>query len=112
MATINAKQKGNRWELVCARILQPFFPRVATARAESKALDNLKVDLTNTYPFLFQCKHVERGLDPHKVLTEMPNWEGQYKVLLWKRNRQEPLVVMTLKDAAEVLQMLKNERII
>ena len=42
----------------------------------------------------------------------MPNWEGQYKVLLWKRNRQEPLVVMTLKDAAEVLQMLKNERII
>ena len=55
---MNVKQKGNRFELAVARMLRPFFPEVGTARNHDRELDNQKVDLVNTYPFLIQCKHV------------------------------------------------------
>jgi hypothetical protein len=106
---MNVKQKGNRFELAVARMLRPFFPEVGTARNHDRELDNQKVDLVNTYPFLIQCKHVERGLDPFKVLEEMPDWDYQYKVLLWKKNRRKTLVVMEWDDAEEILAMIKRE---
>ena len=70
------------------------------------------MDLVNTYPFLIQCKHVERGLDPFKVLEEMPDWDLQYKVLLWKKNRKGVLVVMSLEDATEIAYMMKREKLL
>ena len=106
---MNSKDKGNRFELAVARMLRPLFPNVGTARNHDRALDAQKVDLVNTYPFLIQCKHVERGLDPFKVLEEMPDWDLQYKVLLWKKNRKKTLVVMEWEDAEEILMMLKRE---
>jgi hypothetical protein len=42
----------------------------------------------------------------------MPSTPGMYNVLLWKRNRKTTLVVMSVEDATEIAQMLKNERII
>lgn len=109
---MNVKQKGNRFEQLVARVLRPIFPDVATARERDRWLDGQGVDLVNTYPFLIQCKHVERGLDPHKVLADMPETDGQYKVLLWKKNRKGTLLVMTLEDAEEIAYMLKREKII
>ena len=106
---MNSKDKGNRFELAVARMLRPLFPNVGTARNHDRALDAQKVDLVNTYPFLIQCKQVERGLDPFKVLEEMPDWDLQYKVLLWKKNRKKTLVVMEWEDAEEILMMLKRE---
>ena len=106
---MNSKDKGNRFELAVARMLRPLFPNVGTARNHDRALDAQKVDLVNTYPFLIQCKHVERGLDPFKVLEEMPDWDLQYKVLLWKKNRKKTLVVMEWEDAEEIQMMLKRE---
>jgi len=106
---MNVKQKGNRFERLVARVLRPIFPYVATARERDRWLDGQGVDLVNTYPFLIQCKHVERGLDPFKVLEEMPDWDYQYKVLLWKKNRRKTLVVMEWDDAEEILAMIKRE---
>jgi hypothetical protein len=42
----------------------------------------------------------------------MPETDGQYKVLLWKKNRKGTLLVMTLEDAEEIAYMLKREKII
>ena len=109
---MNVKQKGNRFELAVARALRQFFPDVGTARNNDRNLDAQKVDLVNTYPFLIQCKHVERGLDPHKVLADMPETDGQYKVLLWKKNRKGTLLVMTMEDAEELAYMMKREKLI
>ena len=109
---MNSKDKGNRFELAVARMLRPLFPNVGTARNHDRALDAQKVDLVNTYPFLIQCKHVERGLDPFKVLEEMPDWDLQYKVLLWKKNRKKTLVVMEWEDATEIAYMMKREKLL
>jgi hypothetical protein len=108
---MNVKQKGNRFEQLVARMLRKYFPDVATSRERNKWLDNQGVDLVNTGCFYIQCKHVERGLDPHKVLEEMPK-SNKLNVLLWKRNRKGTLVVMNMEDATEVVRMLRREKII
>lgn len=109
---MNSKQKGNRFEQAVARKLRQLFPGVRTAREMNKWLDAQGVDFVDTYPFQFQAKHVERGLDPHAVLERMPQVDGMYNVLLWKRNRKSTLVIMDINDAEEIGWMLKNERII
>jgi hypothetical protein len=35
-----------------------------------------------------------------------------YNVLLWKRNRKTTLVVMSVEDATEIAQMLKENRVL
>lgn len=102
---INAKQKGNRWELACARLLKPIWPQAATARLMSKAADDAGIDLVNTGRFNIQCKHVERGLDLHSTLDRMPNFG--FNVVLWKRNRKTALAVLTMSQAQELIYLLQ-----
>jgi hypothetical protein len=101
---LNAKQKGNRWELLCARLLKPTWPQVATARLMSKAADDAGMDLVNTGRFNIQCKHVERGLDLHGTLDKMPTFG--FNVVLWKKNRRTPLAVLTMSQAQELTSLL------
>ena len=93
-------------------MLRPLWPNVQTSRLMNKWLDGQGVDLVETYPFHIQCKHVERGLDPHAVLEHMPNTPGMYNVLLWKRNRKTTLVVMSVEDATEIAHMLKQNGVL
>ncbi len=102
---LNAKQKGNRWELACARLLKPIWPQVATARLMSKAADDAGMDLVNTGRFNLQCKHVERGLDLHGTLERMPTFG--FNVVLWKRNRKTALAVLTMSQAQELISLLQ-----
>ena len=102
---LNAKQKGNRWELLCVHLLKPIFPQVATARLMSKAADDAGMNLVNTGRFNIQCKHVERGLDLHGTLERMPTFG--YNVVLWKRNRKAPLVVLKMSEAQELISLLQ-----
>jgi hypothetical protein len=102
---LNAKQKGNRWELACARLLKPIWPQVATARLMSKAADDAGMDLVNTGRFNLQCKHVERGLDLHGTLDKMPTFG--FNVVLWKRNRKTALAVLTMSQAHELISLLQ-----
>jgi hypothetical protein len=101
---LNAKQKGNRWELLCAHLLKPTWPQVATARLMSKAADDAGMDLVNTGRFNIQCKHVERGLDLHGTLDKMPTFG--FNIVLWKRNRKTPLAVLTMSQAQELTSLL------
>jgi len=109
---MNVKQKGNRFEQAVARKLRQLFPNVRTSRQCNAWLDAQGVDFVETYPFQIQAKHVERGLDPHAVLERMPEVDGMYNVLVWKRNRKQTLVVLTIEDAEEIAWMLKRERIL
>jgi len=101
---LNAKQKGNRWELLCVHLLKPIFPQAATARLMSKAADDAGMDLVNTGRFNIQCKHVERGLDLHGTLDKMPTFG--FNVVLWKKNRRTPLAVLTMSQAQELTSLL------
>jgi hypothetical protein len=109
---MNSKHKGNRFEQAVARRLRHLFPNVRTAREMNKWLDAQGVDFVDTYPFQFQAKHVERGLDPHAVLERMPQNDQMYNVLLWKKNRKATLVVMSIEDAEEIAWILKRERVL
>ena len=109
---MNSKHKGNRFEQAVDRRLRQLFPNVRTAREMNKWLDAQGVDFVETYPFQFQAKHVERGLDPHAVLERMPQNDQMYNVLLWKKNRKATLVVMSIEDAEEIAWILKRERVL
>ena len=108
MGSINSKQKGNRFEQYCARVMRALFPDAKTSRATDLSRDAEKVDLTGTKPFNVQCKHVERSLDAHNLLAEMPS-DANYNVLMHKRNQKGTVVCLTLEDFMEIAQMLKKK---
>ncbi len=78
------KSRGNKWELVVAKWLQPFFNKsIITTRQGNRDLDNKKIDLMfsdgNTLPFHPQCKSSQSFL--WTWLDELPK-KG---VIFWKR---------------------------
>ena len=105
---LNAKQKGNRWELLCAHFLQPIFPKVVTARSTDRAADAAGMDLVKTGNWAFQCKHVERGLDVFKTLEGMP--ANTTNVVLWKRNRKGAVAVLEMQQMLELILKLEAIR--
>lgn len=105
---LNAKQKGNRWELTCAHFLRLIFPEVVTARSTDRAADAAGMDLVKTGNWAFQCKHVERGLDVFKTLEGMP--VETINVVLWKRNRKGAVAVLEMKQMLELISKLEAIR--
>jgi len=105
---LNAKQKGNRWELLCAHFLRPIFPKVVTARSTDRAADAAGMDLVKTANWAFQCKHVERGLDVFKTLEAMP--KTTINVVLWKRNRKGAVAVLEMQTMLELISQLERTR--
>ena len=105
---LNAKQKGNRWELLCAHLLRPIWPQVVTARSTDRAADAAGMDLVKTGNWAFQCKHVERGLDVFKTLEGMP--VETINVVLWKRNRKGAVAVLEMKQMLELISKLEAIR--
>jgi len=105
---LNAKQKGNRWELLCAHLLRPIWPQVVTARSTDRAADAAGLDLVKTGNWAFQCKHVERGLDVFKTLEAMP--KTTINVLLWKRNRKGAVAVLEMNQMLALISQLERTR--
>jgi len=105
---LNAKQKGNRWELLCAHFLRPIWPQVVTARSTDRAADAAGMDLVKTGNWAFQCKHVERGLDVFKTLEAMP--KTTINVVLWKRNRKGAVAVLPMETMLELILQVERTR--
>ena len=104
---VNGRNKGNSYERQLAKEFREFgFEDCKTSRYESKMLDDMKVDLTNTGIFNVQAKAVER-LSPtyHEILSSMPK-DTNYNVIFHKRNRKGEVVVMTKEDFYEIMEML------
>lgn len=102
-----ARRKGHNYE---RKIRQEFiklgYVDCNTSRYESKMLDDQKVDLTNTGIYNVQCKAVERGVNYHALLSEMPK-DKKVNVVFHKKNRQET-VTMSKKDFYRILSTAKN----
>jgi len=112
MSKINARNKGNSYERkVKNEWIELGFEDCLTSRHASKYMDDLKVDLINTGPFNIQCKAVEKGVYPHKILEEMPD-DSKYNVLFHKKNRQGEVVSMMKEDFYELINMLISNKII
>lgn len=110
---INARKKGHAFELFVRKWFRKLgWDKCETSRYASKYEDDInKTDLVFTEPFRVQCKAVEKGLDPFGTLSEMPDDET-YNLLFWKKNRKGTLVVMTMEDFEDIVQMLKSNRIL
>jgi hypothetical protein len=113
MGKINARKKGNSYELWCIKHFQKIglFMKAVSSRSESKRRDDAGVDICYTEPFNFQCKAVENLGSAHKVLAAMPD-ELNYNVVLHKKNNQGTVASMSLEDFTDLLVMLKQEGVI
>lgn len=109
---VNSRNKGTSYERKLAKEWREFGFNTKTSRYESKMLDDMKVDLTNTGIFNIQAKAVER-LSPsyHDILDSMPK-DNNYNCIFHKRNRKGEVVVMTKEDFYDIVQMLINLQII
>jgi len=97
MAQLNAKNKGNHFELYCRNIFQALgYMQTKTSRSTNRAMDNAGVDLVGTGKYLVQCKAVERSQDVHKLIERMPKLPGAMPLVMHKRNRQGTIVSMPL----------------
>ena len=107
MGKINAKNKGSAYERKLAKEFREYgFEDCKTSRFESKMLDDLGVDLTNTGFFNVQAKAVERLGCYHDILASMPQNDNNYNTIFHKRNRKGEVVVMTKEDFYEIMEML------
>ena len=105
----NGRNKGNSYERKLAKEFREMgFSDCKTSRYESKMLDDMKVDLTNTGFFNVQAKAVER-LSPtyHEIIKSMPK-DSNYNVIFHKKNHKGEVVVMSKDDFYEIVEMLIN----
>ena len=108
MKKINARKKGNTFELKFIEFLKIYGYEAKSSRSESKNLDNQKVDVVDNTPFYFQCKAVERMKESyHDILASMK--EGKVPVVIHKRNNKGTVAVMKLEDFANLLLYKEDE---
>lgn len=109
----HSKNKGSAYERKLAIEFRGLgFEDCKTSRFESKMLDDLGVDLTNTGCFNVQAKAVERMTKSyHDILSSMPR-DNNYNTIFHKRNRKGEVVVMTKEDFYEILEMLIKSGIV
>ena len=112
MSGKRSRVKGHAFERDMAKWWRDLGFNCVTSRAESKRLDAAGIDLVLDAPFDVQCKANEKLGPPHKVLGEIEDRPGRYRVLFHKLNRSGVCVSMTLEDFGELIQMLKTEGIL
>ena len=106
---INSRNKGNSYERKIMNQIKIFFPKVKTARNESKTLDDSKVDLAFTNPFNLQLKAVE-VMSINKiieVLNSMPT-DDNINTIIYKKNNKPELVIMYKDSLYKILSWLKE----
>lgn len=100
------RDKGHNYERkIRTELIELGFENCQTSRYASREKDDQKVDLVNTEPFNIQCKAVEKGINYHDLLSQLPK-DGNYNLILHKRNRRET-VTMTKKDFYNILKTTK-----
>ena len=107
-----ARRKGHNFERLIRKRLLPLFPKCQTSRYASKMLDDNGIDLFGTYPFAFQLKAVERGVNPQKILSEMIIEKDEYAKLIHKKKGYRPTVTMWFDDWLELTEKMKVEKIL
>ena len=116
---------GHNWERKCIQLLKAIFPFLVTARSESKARDDAKVDLMNKdeykngrVPYNFQCKTTV-NLNYAKELEKMPDDE-YVNVILHKKTKKSKegkkfmevgqYAILELDDFIEIMRQAEEYR--
>lgn len=110
MGKINARNKGNSYELKVIRELNSmYWPGAVSSRSESKRKDDAGIDICYTDPYNIQCKAVERLGNIHQVLNSMPKDEN-INLVFHKRNRQGEVVSMTKEDFYKIIKQIHEKQ--
>ena len=95
----HSKNKGNRFELEIVQFLKDLGYTAASARSESRSLDDLGCDIVDNSPFSIQCKHNERlSMPVHKLLSDMKANGLERPIVMHKRNNKGVVVSMDLEE--------------
>ena len=97
------RDKGIRFELECIHILEELGFKAVSSRSESRALDNIGVDIVTDAPFNIQCKFTVKAPSYHRLLKEMP--KDKAPIVMHKRSREGVVVVMTLSTFQRLLNI-------
>ena len=108
MGKINSKQKGKVYEQAIRKELsEKFYPDCKRSSYVSKYEDDiLKKDITETGFLNIQLKATEKFPNFFDVLESMPD-DGNYNIIMNKRNRKGEIVVMSKGDFYELLTILR-----
>ena len=106
MKLINAKAKGNAFEVLIAQELRDLGYQAVTSRFESKSLDDQGVDLVDNTDFYFQLKRVEALRPVDDIIASMP--KTKTRVVLHKRSQKPAMVSMTWTDFKRLLLEVKT----
>ncbi len=113
MPKINARCKGNSYELKIAKLFKDLgWGGCVSSRSESKRTDDAGIDLCYTNPFTIQCKANERLGSHHDILASMPQKAGRYNLIFHKRNHKGSVVVMSEKDFVTIVKLLIEAKVI
>lgn len=113
MGKINARKKGNSYELKVAKKLKELgFLSCATSRFESKKTDDEGIDLVNVHPLQIQIKAVERLGSVHAIINRIPRRKGKFNLLWHKRNHMGAIVAMSEEDFLTMLKLLIDSGVI
>ncbi len=96
MKLINAKAKGNAFEVLIAQELRDLGYKAVTSRFESKSLDDQGVDLVDDTDFYFQLKRVEALRPCDDILVSMP--KDKTRTVIHKRSQKPAVVSMLWTD--------------
>lgn len=119
---------GHAWERQLAEVFRQLgFTHVVTARSESRARDNQKVDLINEderkngrFVFNIQAKNSVGHLAYGKILSQMPNEPGVINVIAHKQTKRSnsrfvvtgKYAVMSLDDFYTLIKIATKEGIL
>ena len=113
MSGITSRRKGHNYERkVRLEFRQMGWIYCETSRYASKAIDDAKIDLVNTDPFVIQCKATANNPSYHKILKQMKPNMPKYKLIYHKKPNDSEYVIMEKNDWLEILEMLIENKII
>lgn len=112
MSGKHSRDKGLNFERLIAREFRELGWEEAKRHLEVQGyLDELGIDLDNTYPFKIQCKR-NKGYAPVNKIEEVNIENGYYSMLITKADGKPAVACMYWDDMKELLQILKKEEII
>ena len=107
------RTKGHSFERKVANDLKGIGFDKAKRHLEFQAEEaELGQDIDNTHPFLIQCKAMKNFPNPRKVLDQIKDQEGAYKLAVIKQDRKGTFAVMEWEDFLEILEILKKNKTI
>ena len=105
---INARKKGNSFELQVIKKLKKFYgDNIHSTRNVNRMLDGQKVDICGDVPYNFQVKATENIPNVHKIFDEINREKPP--IIWWKKNNKRQIVIMEEETFLKILLILTQK---